>query len=486
MRVLYLWGLMALLLSSTLLAAPFAREVKETKIADFDATIFPNPQQAPLQWLLPDKLFPSRDFRHVMYLKNDGEKSCLVRDGVAGAWHEQIYLQPTSFTPDGHFYCWMRDGAQWTLIFDDREYHTSYSPELTPFISPDGKHIAFSCLRAKNGRCIVLDGVEGKWYSIDNTMPSVVFSPDGQHLAYSARTEGHWILVVDGKELPGNAKDIISMTFSPDSQHCVAVVQQNNQDYLQIDDERGKAYDRIEQLSFTPAGKPRFVAKTGDRWALINGDEERELPGYTRGLVMSADGKHIAYQSDSQHKTAMIIDGVTGPAYRSISFMLNVFTADNHTRYTAEKDDGKWVLVVDGKEMSFAEGFVMPGTSPDRKHKARQVAVERQGKVVVDGVDGALYDFVSTPIFSPDSQHVAYFARSGNQTLLVIDGQDGKPYDAVIAPSINRAHVVNTDADPNYQSPLLFGGDGLFVNDHQVRYLAYRDKAIYCVEETLK
>ena len=477
MRVLYLWGLMALLLSSMLLAAPLAREVKETKVADFDLATLTNSHLKIPQSILLMILYPSSDYRHFFYRKTEGEKSYLVRDGVAGASHDEVIFLSTPFTPDYHFYCWLRDGEQWTMLFDNKEYHVAAPAMLTPFVSPDGKHIAYIARRGKDERCVLLDGVEGNWYGFNILAP--VFSSDSQHLAYGARTkQGHWVLVVDGKEIPGEEDAIvISTTFSPDSQHCAVVLRVKGQYCVQIDGVRGKAYDCIEQFSYTALGKPRFMAKTGNRWALITGDEERELPGYAGGLVISDDGKHLAYLSGPPLQTAVVTDGITGPTYKIIERGTLAINCDGHSRYLAltAKDS---VAVIDGKETAMGKYFSSPIISPDGKRQARQEIIDYQVKIVTDGVDGTLYNCVSTPVFSPDSRHLAYFADQGDRTMLVIDGQEGKGYEALIAPRLNSLH--------RKLFQILSGGADLFVNDHQVRYLVYQDKAIYCVEETLK
>ena len=105
---------------------------------------------------------------------------------------------------------------------------------------------------------------------------------------------------------------------------------------------------------------------------------------------------------------------------------------------------------------------------------------------MADGVDGTLYDYISTPIFSPDSRHLAYFARRGDQTMLVLDGQESPACEAVVAPRLSGRRPMNPMADPTPLTPFLSGGARLFVSATQVRYLIYRDKALYSVEETLR
>jgi len=483
MRCISSWGLIILLLSSTLCAAPLIRDRTESKIIAIDLAGHPNPEHGQTQWtLLTAQLHPSADMRHIVYTHSVGEKSCLVRDGANGPWHDMVYLQPDSFTANGHFYAWLRDGEQWTLVFDEKEYHALKPAVMTPLISPDSKHIAYFASQGNRGDCVVLDGVEGKCYA---QIVRPFFSPDSRHLGYAAWTGWHWVLVVDGKELPGEAESVDGCCFSPDSRHFAAALRSKGKSVLQIDGVPGKAYDSLEQFSYTANGLLRFVAKTGDRLLMVTGSEERDIPGYSHELVLSADGKHIAYLSGSFRKLAAVIDGVTGPDYLDIRLGANPFTPDGHVRYLAFKADG-WVAVIDGKELPVGADPIMPVLSPDGKRQARQVAMGHQAKMVVDGVDGVLYDYISTPIFSPDSRHLAYFACRSEQTMLVIDGQEGQGYDAVVAPRLYGRRPMKAHADPTPISPILSGGAGLFTGANRVSYLIYRDKAVYLVEEMLR
>ena len=53
---------------------------------------------------------------------------------------------------------------------------------------------------------------------------------------------------------------------------------------------------------------------------------------------------------------------------------------------------------------------------------------QKDGKwrMVVDGKEGKAYDSVSIPAFSPDSRHLAYAALSQQGTwMVVVDGEEG-------------------------------------------------------------
>jgi hypothetical protein len=70
-------------------------------------------------------------------------------------------------------------------------------------------------------------------------------------------------------------------------------------------------------------------------------------------LIFSPDGSRLAYSTKDRNDKAwnMMIDGKPGPAYDLIGFD-PAFSPDNrHIAYAAKKQ-GKWCVVLDGKELA--------------------------------------------------------------------------------------------------------------------------------------
>ncbi len=95
------------------------------------------------------------------------------------------------------------------------------------------------------------------------------------------------------------------------------------------------------------------------------------------------------------------------------------------------KRDGKWLLVIDGKEgQAFDDIASRPWFSPNSERLACVVKQNDSQNMLVDGVKGNNYEPWSGmyPIFSPDSKRLAYVARRGSNTLVVIEAAESKPY----------------------------------------------------------
>ena len=67
----------------------------------------------------------------------------------------------------------------------------------------------------------------------------------------------------------------------------------------------------------------------------------------------------------------------------------------------------------------------LPSFSPDSRHFVYMAQKDGKWRVVVDGKEGNAYDGVSIPAFSPDSRHLAYAALSQKTWMIVVDGEEG-------------------------------------------------------------
>ena len=157
-------------------------------------------------------------------------------------------------------------------------------------------------------------------------------------------------------------------------------------------------------------------------------------------LVVSSDGKRVAYIVHRGNHWAVVADGKIGEPYQDILRGSLTFSPDSkRVAYTARRG-GKWLSVVDGVEgrshdVMGASGLVF---SPDGKRMAYTARRGDKWLVVVDAVEGKPYDTIvkGSLLFSPDSKQVAYIAIRGGKTLAVAGDAEGKPYDA-----INRAEL---------------------------------------------
>ena len=186
-------------------------------------------------------------------------------------------------------------------------------------------------------------------------------------------------------------------------------------------------------------------------------NKETALPrphhGVIIGLTFSPDYRRIAYATGSRNEGLVVVDGVDGKLYDSVSDI--AFSPDGKGVVYSAWMSGTQLIVVngvamngryphfspDGKRLAFqgtggphsvlakgveciqTPGF-SAGFSPDSKRLA--FVRERNGEnlVVVDGVEGKAYSSVMDLIFSPDSKRVAYAGSRSEKWVVVVDGSE--------------------------------------------------------------
>jgi WD40 repeat protein len=163
--------------------------------------------------------------------------------------------------------------------------------------------------------------------------------------------------------------------------------------------------------------------------------------------VISDDDLHVASVGRQGGKSSVFIDGVPGAKYDAVEF-LNFAPGGRTLAYAARKE-GKWFVVLDGKETP-AYGVPQPLflISPDGKRAAYIAKDGEKTYMVVDGKPFGQYDPGAGPaLFSPDSAHFAYSAWNGKNAFVVLDGKQGREYGA--AEDRDTAEIDNLKFSPD-------------------------------------
>jgi hypothetical protein len=122
-------------------------------------------------------------------------------------------------------------------------------------------------------------------------------------------------------------------------------------------------------------------------------------------IVISPDGRHIAYVTKYDNGKRVVVDGVEGKLYPDIpEVRLSEAGRPSEIRF-----------------------------SPDCKRVAYVASRDKQCFVVVGGVEGKPYEYIKVGgvIFSGDSKRVAYVARVDEKEIVVVDGIEGQPFDYI-------------------------------------------------------
>lgn len=233
-----------------------------------------------------------------------------------------------------------------------------------------------------------------------------------------------------------------------------------------------------------------------------DGKESPRFKRLGKDLVFSADGKRFGHEAHTEEGSYYVIDGQTFGPYENARGQTIRFGPDSNRLIFFVKKEGKWRLVVDGKEQAplsdnYAKGS--PILSPDGKRVAYHACLGEwdtgEHFVVVDGVEGPHYDRVSGLSFSPDSKHVVHKARKDDKWRVVLDGKEGPEYadiggshpvwspdgnsmayEASLGPWKEGRHVVVVDGVASPECDRIGKGNPVFsAEGKHIAYFAKRD-----------
>ena len=423
-----------------------AGSTKETPLGDFSTGTFAS------------ALTVSPDGAHIAFIRKNGAKQVVVRDGLAGQEYDQI---PGTLPLE---YSDLRDFAA---------QNWGGEPDQGPnlLFSPDGSRLA--CAAKKGGRMIaVVDGEEGKPY---DAIFSFLWSDDSKHLAYGAKRSGSRVMVVDGVEqilcdkicdptFPAGAqgpsyvgirrdkvivvengavaaehplaKGWTLFMLSPDCRHlaCIAPPSGGKKDASGssefsgsqlagyghaafLDGAEGRAYDRIDGFVFSPDSK---------RLAYSGWSEKRKM------CFLSVDGKEfkgydrvseMTFSPDSRHFACLL--------YKDSSRIEAEWKKKMSRSELPQWFPSRYLILFDGieqKEYEYLDGA--PVFSPDGAHVAYHVRHDTRDFVVLDTVEQAKFPRASSPWFLADGR-MMYVADTGMGKKVIVDGVEQDTYDEV-------------------------------------------------------
>lgn len=346
-------------------------------------------------------------------------------------------------SPDGRRVAYLTEKG---IVIDGeaKEYDYGVASESFAF-SPDSKRTAYAAHVKREGSdtnyILVLDGEEAK-QSYHHIGPGPVFSPDSKHVVFFGdrftTKDYENFVVIDGKEGPPQKGFAWEMAFTPDSKKLVYGVDVAGRDRaimrVQTIDGSEEPVDStfgpatlIRNFFYGPAGQLGYIGYGGEKQFLIvyDGKEDpnrfREI--LPRNIVVSGDGKHIAYAAESGvFEYVVVADGKPTKTLKGVADRSLAISHDGGRVGFATKDFGKFKAVIDGQESKVYRGVLGIVFSPDSKRVA-YAAVADKWVAVIDGKEGSGYDGLGTPAFSPDSKSVAMGAKLGNREFILLNGQ---------------------------------------------------------------
>jgi Tol biopolymer transport system component len=285
---------------------------------------------------------------------------------------------------------------------------------------------------------------------------TLVASPDSRRVAYAVRRGCQWFVVADGKRAE-KEYDLpipfdLPMPFAdlgPQKQEELLSVLDNNFDAQQefvakifgrplfSPDSRRLAYvahRTVPQQIFSPPFRSPVK-----QFLVLDGNEGEPFDRIVQGsVVFSPDSSRAAYAAERQGKFLIVVDGKEGQLFDDI--YNPVFSPDSrHAAYVGGQV-GSRSAVVDGEIVSAKYPDVGGGTgvvfSPDGKRLAYAAVVAPDKEfVVIDGKEDKPYNNVGKLCFSPDSHRVLYTAWRAGKSFVVVDGVPDRAYDVIGYPA---------------------------------------------------
>jgi hypothetical protein len=289
------------------------------------------------------QLLISPNGEHAAYQKVlPNGKQVLVFDGKEGPDGSTVVFDCASLANDGSMACLtQKAGVTSVTRVGQEDKATALAGNGLPqvLLSADGSHLAYVITRKDGQQTMVCDGKEGPAYPRIDLYPAF-FSPNGQTLAYWATGDAGQVWVVGGKPL-GGGHFIAQGVFSPDGKRFAFEAEAGDKRQVICDGQASEAYAAFLRIGFTAdSRKLAYVAwkdapaagGKGSAIIVVDGKEVTTIKdgsgvlGGRATLVLSPDGKHIAYSLAHELKWNLVVDDKPLP---------QVYDADNVMHFMA-------------------------------------------------------------------------------------------------------------------------------------------------------
>ncbi len=375
-----------------------------------------------------DQFIFSPDESRYAYRAVRGKKQCIVVDGKPGPFYDGIPLKKNmTFSPDSRHlaYVAFNDNSCFLVLDGKKQKKYNFIQEVS--FSKDSLHHVYKARIEKKGLkekwCLVYDGVESQTY---DGIFAVMSSSDCKQFAFVAFKEKKLILVRNMKEVRAHERIGLPL-FSQDSKRFACPFADNNDWHIDIDNNISPSFDSILYFAFSPDSSRYAYTAADDKKIYCIVDDLKSEP-YTniQPFKFSPDSKRYAFSAADDEGGRIVVDGIPGKVYKSVGEPY--FSPDSKTVvYRAlNKNHRKWVTVVNGHEQTqFYFAIKDYNFSPDSKRMAYATMID-QGKtlMVVDGKKHPICTILGMPAFSPDGKHIAYHALTINEKwCLVVDGK---------------------------------------------------------------
>lgn len=326
------------------------------------------------------------------YVARRGVKESLVVDEHEGPRYTAVGT--VRFAADGAVVYSARRGEAWLLVSGGRERPVATTEDPSPVVSPDGRRVVFGEQASEAGpaglRACSLDLSQCTAGAPHDGVSRLTPDPWGARLAYLAGRAGQELAVVADLDRPG------------------------------LEERSLGAFDSVALLGLSAGGRHvAFLARRGPQQLLVRDGEERPLPetDTPMQMVVSEAGRVMVSAVKDGQAMALVDGRQVGAPAAEVAFPVS--SPDGAALAWVAGDASRSALVVDGVEGPAQDRVVSPRFLPDgsglvyrarRKGERFLVQADRQGRTVREHPH---YLAVYEVAFSPDGRSIGYGVRDG-------------------------------------------------------------------------
>ena len=231
-------------------------------------------------------------------------------------------------------------------------------------------------------------------------------------------------------QIPNN---YISINFSHDGERVAFCIQKDNKFYAEIDGKKGKIYDSITIVEFSPYDKNYFYGgMRGDKWYLVK--EGKEITAFDQTTSLKKG-------------TGLQYFGEKNPTVR-IWTSLAIFFADKADNYFMLcYSDNKGKIFKDGSWLSLEfKSFYYGGMalSQDGKNYSLALSPNEKSKAIIyiDGVAGPPFDAIDSAAYVYPGNKLVYVGLQGKK-MIFMEGlyQKTDSLGGIIKTSHDKHHI---------------------------------------------